>query len=118
MEASFNRLLEENTPKANPFVMNGLACHYLKEVEGYIDAVMRSAAKSFPPQLTYEGYERCTPHEEFNEVTKVRNNKRIFNLAHSDLYMVKYKFKHNGVRLPDRFICLPFVVKYVQRHKL
>jgi hypothetical protein len=105
----FARLLEQHTPKANPEVMNGLACYYMQYADQYVDKVFRSASASFPKGLEYVGYERCTPYEEFNETTRVRNNKRIFDLAKSDLYMNKYKFVFNGVPLPDRFISLPFV---------
>lgn len=105
----FSRLLAENTPIANPYVMNGLACHYMKKAEQYIDDVFRSASNSFPAGLVYDGYERCTPIEEYEESTKVKNNKRTFDLAKSDLYLVKYKFSFNGIPIAHRYIYLPYV---------
>ena len=109
MDALFSRMLEENTTKVNPLIMNGLACTYVKHAEAYLDKVMQSAAKSFPPGLVYLGYERCTYLEEYLEATKVKNNKRAFDLARSDIYMVKYKFSYLGEELKDRYIYLPFV---------
>lgn len=109
MQRLFSRLLDKNTVKVNPSVMNGLATLYMKKSEEYIYKVFLSASKSFPPGLTFIGFERCTPEEEYAEITKVKNNKRIFDLARSDLYLVKYKFAYNGVPLPDRYIYLPYV---------
>jgi hypothetical protein len=109
MDKLFAQLLEIHTPKANPEVMNGLGCHYMQFADQYVDKVFKSASTSFPAGLDYVGYERCTPYEEFQETTRVRNNKRIFDLAKSDLYMNRYKFTFNGIPLPDRYISLPFV---------
>ena len=89
--------------------MNGLACLYMKRAEEYIDRVFMSASKSFPAGLEYNGYQRCTPQEEFDEVTKVKNNRRTFDLARSDLYLVRYRFSYKGEPINDRFIYLPFV---------
>lgn len=90
--------------------MDGLACTYMKYVEEYIDEVYRSASQSFPEGLEYLGYERCTPEEEYSLCTRVRNNKRTYDLARSDLYLVKYKFAFQGsTDKLDRFIYLPYV---------
>lgn len=109
MDRLFSELLQQHTPKTNPLIMKGLATVYMQKSEEYVDAVFRSASKSFPPGLVYNGYERCTPHEEYAEITKIRNNKRAFDLARSDLYMVKYKFSYQDTPIPDRYIYLPYV---------
>lgn len=109
MTPLFKDLLEKHTPTVNPHVMEGLACSYMKQAEQYIDTVLRSASKSFPEGLEYAGYERCTPQEEFDEVTRPKNNRRTFDLARSDLFLVKYFFKFQGVDLGPRYIYLPFV---------
>jgi hypothetical protein len=90
--------------------MQGLGVLYMKNAEEYIDQVFHSASKSLNAfGLQYVGYERCTPQEEYEEVTKARNNKRIFDIAKSDVYMVKYLFTFQGIPLPPRFIYLPYV---------
>jgi hypothetical protein len=109
MDNLFAELLEQNTPKTNPYIMNSIATVYMKDAEEYIDNVFKSAARSFPKGLEYLGYEVCTPQEEYNMVTKVRNNERTFDLAKSDLYTVRYKFNFEGKRIPDRFIYIPYV---------
>jgi hypothetical protein len=100
--------INENTPKVNPDVMNGLASVYLPLVESYLDSVMRSVSKGFPLGLEYVGYQRCTPAEEYVEITKDKSGKRVFNLARSDVYMVKYIFKYQGIELPPRYVYLPY----------
>ena len=109
MDKLFSQLLEEITPHVNPLVMNGYAILCMKKVEEYVDRVFRSASGSFPPGLVYVDYERCTPYEEFLEITKSQNNKRTYDLAKSDLYLVKYRFRFEGEDLPPRYIYLPYV---------
>lgn len=109
MHELFARLVQKHTPPVNDAVMRGLATLYMQKSEEYIDQVFRSASRSFPAGLVYIGYERCTPEEEYNEITKVKNNKRIFDLAKSSLYLVKYKFVFQDQPLPDRYVYLPYV---------
>ena len=109
MNPLFKRLLEKHTPKVNPYVMDGLACLYMQKTEAYIDAVFKSVNRSFPKGLEYVGFQRCTPQEEYEETTRPYNNKRMYNLARSDLYLVKYFFRYNGEDLPPRYISLPYV---------
>jgi hypothetical protein len=109
MSTLFANMVKQHTPKVNEHVMDGIACLYMKYVEEYIDNVFRSASLSFPEGIKYHGYERCTPYEDYDEDTKVKNNKRNYDLADSDLYMVKYKFSHNGEMIKDRYIYLPYV---------
>ena len=104
-----SELMSANTPELNRAVVDGLAVLYMNNAEAYVDRVFASAAQSFPEGLVYLGYERCTPNEEYNEITKIKNNKRIFDLAKSDLYLLKFKFAFQGKQLPDRYIYLPYV---------
>jgi hypothetical protein len=95
--------------KTNEAVMRGLATVYMQKAEEYIHSIFQSVSRSFPEGLVYIGYERLTPEEEYYEVTKVKNNKRLYDLAKSDLYMVRYKFTWEGEPLPDRYVYLPYV---------
>jgi hypothetical protein len=93
----------------NPLICNGIAVEQIKFAEEYLDKVLRSASVSFPEELTYVGYQRCTPYEEFGEETKERYSKRQYDIAHSDFYMVKYHFEFKGERLPPRYMYIPFL---------
>ncbi len=109
MQRLFAELAIANTPKVNPYIMNGLATYYIPQALEYLDAVFKSASRSFPKGLEYVSYERCTPMEEFEEHTRPKNNKRQYDLARSDVFLVKFYFKFHGVLLPPRYVYLPFV---------
>lgn len=109
MDRLFSNLVKQHTPQVNPLIMNGLAVHYMKKTEEYIHQAIMSASKSLPKGLVYVGYERCNPIEEYEQTTKPKNNKRTFDLARSDIYLVKYKFTFNGEPIDDRYIYLPYV---------
>lgn len=109
MDAELLRLVASDTPPFNPLLANGIAAEAAKSAETYVDQVWRSASKGFPPGLTYEGWEKCTPQEEFLENTKRKGPRRTYDTAPSNFFMVKYKLAFNGVRLPPRYIYLPFI---------
>ena len=109
MDPFLASIMETHTPKPNPEIMRGLACTYMAHAEQYIDTVFKSVSRGFPKGLEYCGYARCTPQEEFDEITRAKNNKRTFDLAINSLYLVKYYFKFNGVDLPPRFLFLPYL---------
>lgn len=102
-------LVRRDTPQINPVIANGLAVSHMKKVEEYVDGVARAVSKDFPQGLQYVGCQRCTPQEEYNFVTMRKNNKRSFDIARSDVYLMKYYFKFKGEDLPPRYIYLPFV---------
>ena len=109
MDSMLARLIDGDTPKLNPIIANGLAVTHLKEAERYVDQIFKSVAPGFPEGLIYLGSKRCTPQEEFAEKTKKKGTRREFDVARSDIYMVKYFFKYKGEELPPRFLSLPFV---------
>lgn len=109
MDDFLAKLIDKKTPKLNPLLADGLAVSHLAKVEEYLEAVFRSAAKSFPKGVTYEGCDVCSPTEEFNQVTEKKGSRRRFDVARTDVYMVKYKFAFNGEPLPPKYMWLPFV---------
>jgi len=109
MDSELARLIELDTPKLSPLICNGLAIEHMKDIDKYVDQMFRVASKGFPEGLTYNGFKRCTPQEEFYEVTKKKGPKRTFDVARSDIFMVKFFFTYKGEELPPRYINLPFV---------
>lgn len=112
----FSLINEKHTPKINPDIANGLALKAMKGVERYIDKIIRSAAPGFPEGLEYGwpskggiGFERCTPWEEYTKTVQRKMNRSTFELARSDLYMVKFFFTFKGNELEERYIYLPYV---------
>lgn len=72
--------------------MEGLAVSSLEHIEEYLDAQIRSVCQGLPSCLKYIGYERCTTQEEYEEITRVRGNRRTFDLANSSVFLVKFYF--------------------------
>jgi len=108
MDTGLKVLMQQDTPHLNPDLANGLAVKHMREAEAYVDSVFRAVARGFPQGLTYLGGRRCTPEEEYNEITKRRGSRRVFDVARSDIYLMEYSFKFNGEVL-KRYIFLPFV---------
>lgn len=100
--------IDKITPEPNEIIMNGVCGHFLQKAEEYIHNIFKSI-RNYPPGLTYEGYEVCTPGEEVHEITRPKNNKRIYDIAKSTIYLVRYKFNYNGKFLLNRFIYLPYL---------
>lgn len=100
-------------PKFNERVCRGLAVEHLKEAMAYIKGVMKCASKSFPEGLVFEDVVRCTPREEYNELTRKRYGKHQIELSESDVYLVRFMFSYNdgsGPRpLPPKYMFLPAV---------
>ena len=104
----FSRI-NQDTPRFNPAIAEGLARKQLESVEQYIDRVMRCAEVSFPPGLKYISCARCTPIEEYNIATMRRNTTQQFELARCDMYLMKYFFELHGEELKPRYLYLPYV---------
>ncbi len=111
MDSTFAQFLDISTPKFNRTVVEGLPSYYLEEGLEYIDRVFKIALVH--KGLKYLGYSKCTPKEEFYEVTKLRNNKRLMDISKSDIYLVKFNFEYtdftNTTREFSKYIFLPYV---------
>lgn len=109
MDRLLLELVEKITPPVNAEIMNGLVISHMKYAEEYLDRVWKSCSKGFPPGVEYLGYERCGYAEEFAYITKPKTNKSSFDIASSDIYLMKYFLAFNGVRLPAIYQHLLFV---------
>lgn len=109
MKRLFNEIISENTPKVNSVIVEGLAYKQSQNFESHIDQVFKIVSRKFPDGLAYSHYERCTPEEEWNELSKLRGGKKFVDLARSDIYLVKFFFTYKGESLTPRYMYLPFV---------
>lgn len=103
--------VEKRMPKFNDDVVGGFVAKELKNCEYYIERTIHCTATSFPPGLRYKGSMRCTPHETYQHLTMKRRNRQTYELARSDIYMMKYFFEYNGEELRPVHLFLPFVSK-------
>lgn len=114
MHPLFSRMTKKYTPPMNRQVMEGLAVSAMKNVEEFFDAHIRSVCSGLPSCLRYDGYERCTTQEEYEEVTKIRGSRRNYNLAPSTIYLAKYYLVFTDSMGKEhrivRYIYLPYVI--------
>lgn len=89
--------------------MKGVAYEFMKKALAYADASIRSISKSLPEGMLFEGISRCTPLEEYLTASKPRENKRTFDLAQSNIYMVKLHFTLHGEQLKPVYVYFPYV---------
>jgi len=101
-------MLQDKMPRLNPEICEGLAMSQLDQVEDTIHQVMLSIAKSFPEGVTYHGYSRCTPKEQFLAQSNLPNRPSRFDMSPSDLYMVKFHLQFNGKPMKHRYMLLPY----------
>lgn len=105
--------IHKTLPKFNERVCRGLAIEHLKSAMAHVKGVMKCASKSFPEGLVFEDVVRCTPREEYAELTRKRYGKHQIELAKSDVYLVKFLFSYNDGettrQLPPKFMFLPHV---------
>lgn len=113
MDLEFINAMCDDAPKFNRRLCEGLSTLEMRNAETFIDKVMQAAAESFHG-VTYHGYKRCTPEEQFFYTTKKRHGRRTFEHAHSSMYMLKMKFSIFG----KTTIWQPLLMPYLERGNL
>jgi len=104
--------IDQNVPKFNKNTVDGASKGILKEVPSFLDDIIKSSMKSLSKKvdLQYLGYRRLTPKEEYNYIVNKNNNKTVYDLAVSDLYMIELSFMYTGT-LVKKQLYLPFTGK-------
>lgn len=110
MDRSLLNCARQFTPPVEMDIVDGLAVKHMQHVEDFVESIFRTVAKDFPPGLEFIGGERCSPYEEFMNEPRVKTGGRpTVDIAQSDIYMMKYRFRFEGEELPPRYIFLPYV---------
>jgi hypothetical protein len=109
MDVELLNLISNSMPQMNKSILNGLSVEHVKEAENYIRDVFRCASESFPPGLKFLEGRRCTPLEQFKEITRPPKPSRTFEMPRSDVYLMKYSFSLRGIELRPQYIYLPFL---------
>lgn len=91
---TFAGMIQDNSPKFNLQVVEGLTYHRLKYALEYLDNFIRYSCESkTQTHLRYMGYKQLTPQEEmktiFNKTTKV-----VYDIAENDIYLVEFYFQY------------------------
>jgi len=98
-----NKLLKgvmlENTPRLSGIVINGTAKGVLAGMPEYLDEFFSSGMRALNPGIDfrYEGYRIVPPHEEYNSIIAKPTTPIKYDLSHSNVYLVEFRFSYNGV---------------------
>ena len=111
MDSTIMQLIKENTPVMNEKVVRGYVNHAMDYSLEFIDKILKWAYVNMLEQcgISYDGYDICTPKEEFEESSRLRNAKRSVNVGESSIFMIKLFFTYRGEKLPAHFVYVPFV---------
>lgn len=108
--ALFAHMHRKRAPVFNEDVIKGIACKDVPHAKAYIDSRIRCGESQYPEGFEFIGSERCSPLETYNVITRARSgNNRIFDIAHTSVYLVKYRFSNFGKELNPVYMYLPYV---------
>lgn len=116
MDPAIRALIRDDMPPFNDKIAEGFAVSEIPKAQHYVDTLFNAIKETFPPGLVFEGGFRCSPPEEYREATKRHNQKTTktsqrssYDIAHSNVYMMRYEFSYKGQRLKPRYLYLPYV---------
>lgn len=103
------RIISTTAPKFNTNITDGTAGEILKGIPDFLDDLFRRTIADIGVTipLSYKGYRRLTPKEEFTRSLLNNSNKTILDLAESDFYMIEFLFEYDG-RVIVKPLYLPF----------
>jgi len=100
----------KRAPVFNQDVVKGIACKDVLRAQQYVENIIRCGQKQYPEGFTFIESVRCNPLEEYNVITRARaGNNKIYDIARSDVFLVKYRFSLHGKELQPMYMYLPFV---------
>lgn len=102
--------MDQYVPKFSKDVVDGTAKEVFESIPIYLDRIFRSSIQSLNKSvpLAYVGYSYINPEEEFyNIYGGNKTNSPDFDLAHSDVYPIKFHFTYDGNPL-EQVILLPY----------
>lgn len=104
-------------PKMNPKVCRGVVETELDKAQKYLDERWRNVSHAFPPCLKYLRCERCTPEEEYRVLSEKKGSSpSSYDLAKSDIYLLKFYFELNGEEMvPPRYMAVPYCENSITR---
>lgn len=107
----FDRLQESKIPEINRDIAEGIVYKDVDAVAA-VDRIWEAAEKALPENFHYLGSRLCNPMEAYRVLAGVNDPNpqpeyRFYDMAPSDLYLVRYKFQLGEDRLRDRYQLLP-----------
>jgi hypothetical protein len=106
---------KRNIPNINKRFIEGVPVQELAHAKEHIDRYFKIASQNFPPGVEYLRVERCTPQEAHEALTgkkrgsqKPTANRPNYDLARTDMFMLKVFLRFNGEDIPPKFLGVPF----------
>jgi hypothetical protein len=122
MDPALRALIRDDMPPFNMKIAEGFAVSEIPKAEMYVQKLFESIRETFPPGLKFENAVRCTPPEEYIQITRPHNQKTTktsqrssFDIAKSQVYMMRYEFSYTPPggkvkqMLKPRYLLLPYV---------
>jgi hypothetical protein len=81
--------------------------HQLHKAMSYIDAVIRGAMRSAPPQLKYHGLQPLLPWEEVS-IGADKTAVKTFDINTSNIRQVRLLLSYDGVEVPNAYLYIPY----------
>lgn len=109
MNNLMRKIMDNNVPKFSKAVVDGTVKDVFETLPVYLDKVLHSSIRSLNKnvKLKYNGYSYVDPEEDFHSNYLNTSSKNPFDLAHSDVYPLKFHFEYNGVPF-EKVILLPY----------
>lgn len=104
--------LHEDIPEFNQSILDGLAYRDLGRAKEEIDQYIACAEPGFPDNFSFIKSSVCSVPEAIQVMSTAMSRsdrgQPSIDLATSDVYLVKYEFMCDGVRLIPRYFFLPY----------
>lgn len=112
MNRLFTQMLDDNVPRFNKYVVDGIVKHELKKMPEFVDTIFRSSTKSFSEgvDIVYEGYRMVSPEEEFTRQFTKSASKKAYDIAQSDVYPLCFIFRHKH-DIIEKVLLMPYARK-------
>lgn len=102
-------------PNFNERFIEGVPVRELQNAMQQLDRYFKIAQANFPEGLRYLRIERCTPQEAHEALTgkkrdskKNSSNRPSYDLARTDMFVLKYFLEFNGEVFPPKYLTVPF----------
>lgn len=109
MNKALRDIMEKNTPKINPKVVDGTAKEVLAEIPAYLNQFFIDGLRTLSPKIdfSYLGYRQITPIEEYRDLVAKRDGVVRYDLSHNDVYVIEFQFEYDG-HIIKRPVYLPY----------
>lgn len=108
MAMTLTELVRATTPDLNPETCGGYVRHRSRNFENYVNSIFRVMAARLPPSIVYHPIVPVSPADEFNAIAHRYTERKSYDFARTDTYLVKATFTYDGAELHPVYIRIPY----------